>query len=188
MNIVVLYSEVMGYTQGILEALAHLKPEVQVHVVYWDKRKLSAYSLDEGKSVKYYPRSSFDVNRLKQFLLDKMPPVIFVSGWMDKEYLSAIKWFKKNNKTRVVSGIDDQFHGRIRQYLGMIVSRVYYKRIFDYMWVSGMPQYHYASLMGYKMNTIVSNLYSANSQLFSQNPTLAGGWYIWADFPPRKGL
>jgi hypothetical protein len=107
MNIVILYSELVGYTQGTLQAIIDLDPDANVDAIYWDKKKLSAYKLEakEGSRLKYWPRSSYNRESLYQFLVEKSPTIIYVSGWMDRDYLHAIRQYKKEHSVKVVAGI-----------------------------------------------------------------------------------
>jgi glycosyltransferase involved in cell wall biosynthesis len=190
MNIVVLYSELVGYTQGTLQAIIDLDPDANVDAIYWDKKKLSAYKLEakEGSRLRYWPRSSYDRESLYQVLLEKRPEVIYVSGWMDKDYLYAIKKYKSRYSTKVVAGIDDQWRGTLRQYIGVVVMKLYYKKIFDYLWVSGKPQYLFAGMMGFDRQHIISDLYSANKYHFSGRATFTKRFVYLGRFAPVKGV
>jgi glycosyltransferase involved in cell wall biosynthesis len=190
MNIVFLYSELVSYTQGTLQAMIDLDTNVKVDAIYWDKKKLSAYKLETQKEprLNYWPRSSYNRETLYKFLLDKKPSIVYVSGWMDKDYLHAIKKYKKTYPVKVIAGVDDQWRGTLRQYIGIVVMRLYLRRIFDYLWVAGKPQYLFAGIMGFDRLHTISNLYSANSYHFKGRAAFIKRFVYVGRFSPVKGV
>jgi glycosyltransferase involved in cell wall biosynthesis len=87
---------------------------------------------------------------------------------MDSDYLKAAKLYKKNNPTvKIVSGLDAQWEGSLRQYIGSIYFKLNYKKIFDFIWVSGKPQFAFALHLGYKFEKILTDLYSCDTNTFN---------------------
>ncbi len=168
MVIVFLYSRIVGYTESMLQSLVNYNEKIKIEFIYWDKNTQLPYINNEISNVSFIPRSSVNSNDIYKKIVKLKPNLIFVSGWMDKGYLYAITKYKVKNKVKIVSGIDDQWFGTIRQKIGQIISKIYFKRIFDYLWVTGSPQYHYARKMGFENDRIIYNLYSANTSLFNK--------------------
>jgi len=187
MKIVFLYSEVLGYTEGTFKALVEMGSSVSV--VYWDIKKLTPFQVSEKSNVSYHPRSEFTFDKLFDFLVSQNPKILFVSGWMDEGYIHAAKRYKKfNNHVKVVCGIDDQWLGTLRQYLGTVYFRFAYRKLFDFMWVSGKQQFEYARRMGYGPENIIGNLYSANSYVFNQKASFTKRIVFLGRFAPVKGI
>lgn len=108
---------------------------------------------------------------------------------MDKGYLSAVRNYKNmNSQTRVICGIDDQWNNTIRQKIGRFYFSACYRKLFDFMWVSGKPQYHYAQRMGYPHERIISNLLSADTKIFNRKAKLSKRFVFVGRFDPVKGL
>lgn len=190
-RIVIFYSSVVGYVVGMLKALIKCFPKIEIDVVFWDKKNInsSRYIFEEIKAVRYFPRTSLNNDGLLELLLSRDPDIVYVSGWMDKGYLKAINRYRTaGGNTQVVCGIDDQWEGTLRQYLGKIYFRLFYAKLFDFMWVSGKPQYHYAQRFGYEHERIISNLYSADNSVFNKKASFSRRFVFIGRFDPVKGL
>lgn len=188
MEIVYLYSELVGYTEGTLRKITELKPDAHITAVYWDKKKLSSYKQEKIDRVQYIPRSSLSTRQLKDLLISLSPEIVYVSGWMDKGYLKAIYSLKRKNKqSKVVVGIDAQWHGTIKQKLTSIIAKLFFKYFYDYVWIAGKPQYHTARMLGFKNENIISNLYSANSYYFKGRAGFEKRIVYLGRFSPEKG-
>lgn len=158
-----LWSQVTPYVVGTLEELASRGSII--NCVYWDNRGIHSRNyVPKAKSsnIFFEPRSIFSNTGLVDLMHSIEPEIVVISGWMDSGYIKAISQYRSKCDTKTVCCIDDQWHGTIRQRLGRIYYRLFYKRIFDYMWVSGPPQYYYASRFGYNLNNIIYDLYSAS--------------------------
>jgi glycosyltransferase involved in cell wall biosynthesis len=87
---------------------------------------------------------------------------------MDKGYIRACKEYKQNYpKVKIIAGIDDQWTGSLHQRFGQIYYAIFLRRLFDFMWVSGKPQFSFAQRFGYGIENILSNLYSADNKRFN---------------------
>lgn len=190
-KIVFLYSTVVGHVVGVLKALLECDHKIEIEVIFWDKKHInsSRYVIEETGSIKFHARSSFTDSTLVDFLLSRNPDIIYVSGWMDKGYLRAIGRYRTlGGNAKVVCGIDDQWKGTLRQYLGQFYFRLFYAKLFDFMWVSGKPQYHYAQRFGYDHERIISNLLSADTTIFNKKPAFSRRFVFIGRFVPAKGI
>ena len=166
MNILFLYSEVMGYTEALFEAIHVLNIDAKVHCVHWDTDKKTPYKLS-NTNVCYYARSNFkDEASLNQLVATLNPKIIYVSGWMDKLYKSVVKQ-QKSLGIPIVTGLDDQWSGSVRQYIASFLSFLFIKPYYDYAWVAGVRQYEYARRLGFAPTKILKPLYSANVDMFN---------------------
>lgn len=167
MNILYLYTEVMGYNLPIFEQLS-TEYGATVHVVRWTNNKLTPFVPTVSEHVHYYDRSSFTPAALLEFARDLNPSLAYISGWQDKGYLPVARLLKAQG-TSVVTGLDSQWFGTLRQKIGALLIRHWYKkRYFSYAWVPGPLQYEYAARIGFKKTEVIGNLLSGNTTLFSQ--------------------
>ena len=190
-KIVLLYAEVVGYVVGMLKALALCGRPVSIDVVYWDKKHVNStrFAIHELECVRFHARSSFSDAQLSRLLSEADPQVVLVSGWMDRGYIRAVRDHRSaGGRAVVVCGIDDQWHGTLRQHLGRLYFRWFYAKLFDFMWVSGKPQYHYANRMGYDHERIITNLYSADTRIFHQKSSVSKRFVFVGRFDPVKAL
>lgn len=190
-RVVIFYSVMAHYVTGVLEALKKCGKGLDIDVVFWDKRSPNSnlYKVEELESVRCHARSLLDNKALLDLLHTRNPHITYISGWMDKGYLQAIKRYRsEGGRTQVVCGIDDQWKGTLRQRLGQIYFRFFYRKIFDFMWVSGKPQYHYAQRFGYDHERIISNMLSADTSVFDQKHFFSRRFIFVGRFVPVKGL
>lgn len=175
--IIFLWAEFTGYLHGVLRELG--KQVKTLDVVYWNRRGTNStqYDATSDSTARLYGRTQTSDAQIYDLLVARNPSIIVVSGWMDKGYLSACRRYKRSHRAvKIVAGIDDQWTGSLRQKIGQVYFQLFYRRLFDVMWVSGKPQYSFAQHFGYGINSIISNLYSADTDLFDSVA------------PPRKRL
>jgi len=189
MNIVYFYSEVMGYTLAVIKSLVK-DHGAAVHVVFWDKGLHTPFQLPVLEGVHYYKRSEMNLIQLEQLLTDLSPPVLYISGRMDRAYLQASLQARKRG-TVVVSGFDNQWKPSFKNYAVTIFSRWLYKKYFDFIWIPGAYQYEFATRLGYSKQQIIWNLLSADTDLFSlENPSkeVNKQFIFTGRFAPEKGI
>ena len=164
MKILYFYTEVMGYTIATIREL--LKSGIEIHLVHWDKKKLSQYMITPIKGLKIYPRSLFTKKGLLNLANKIDPDLIVVSGWQDMDYLSAARNQRKKNKI-VICGFDDQWQGSLKQYLASGIGLFkFFDIFFSHAWVTGNLSYEYAIKLGFNKKKIIFDLYSADLDLF----------------------
>ena len=170
-KIIYLWAEVTSYVLSTLEQLIEQK-NVSVSVIHWDTSKKKSTIFDRNKF--YNLTFTNKINLSKYNILERLfefkPNIIVISAWMDKDYLFAVRKYKIINKTvKVVSGLDSQWRFTYKKIIGVIYFKIFLKKYFDYIWVSGKPQFVFAQLLGYNILNIISDLYSADSNLFNVN-------------------
>lgn len=188
-QIVFFYSRMAGYLEGVWRALLTSDHRVNIHVVFWDTSDAPPYQAGQYPRLTFYPRSAYTTPQLNDFLNQIKPDVIYIVGWMDKGYLQATHQYKKQTpEVVVVAGIDDQWKGSLRQHLGRVAFRLKLRSLFDYLWVAGKPQYHYARMMGYNNNRIIPCLLSANTYLFHTRAVFSKRIVFVGRFAREKGI
>jgi len=161
-KILYLYSEVMPYVESVLKVLVE-KYNDDVCVISWDKKNLTPYR-PNLKSVDYYSRSVLSDDEMMSIAEKFNPNVIYVSGRMDKGYLSIVVDFKKKG-VPVVAGMDNQWCGCLKQIIQISLKYFLFKKYFTHIFVPGARQYTLAYFLGFK-EKILMNLYSGNTDLF----------------------
>jgi len=166
-RILILYSEVMGYTRACIDQLAS-DFNVEILMFQLDKLKLTPYEPDfRQRNVTFYNKSQFSEYKLFfKKCADFNPTVIFVSGWMDEDYLRVAKHYKRKG-LRVVSFVDNQWKSTLRQNLASIFGRNYLHKYFTNLWVSGIRQYEFAKRLGFKDTNIKFGFCPADYNLFN---------------------
>lgn len=151
-KILFLYSELGSYMTGFLEKLSEHN---MITCVYWNSKLLRpSQTYESSESLVYIPRDVYDFN------IDKFD-LVYVAGWMDIKYLNHARILKKNG-AKIIAGFDDRYLGTLKQRLGVLVIPWIKMRCFDYAWVSGFEQWHYARRIGFRAVEIRPNLLSAN--------------------------
>lgn len=161
-KVLFLYSELAGYTVSCLNELA--SSGVLVHVIRWEVNKEAPFTFEFHENVVVQSKNDFTEDSLLSFIQEWNPSLIFVSGWMDKMYTSIAKKMKKS--VPVVTGIDNQWTGTIKQKIGSLLSPVLVQTKFTHAFVAGEPQKFFAKKMGFNDSNIITGLYTADTALF----------------------
>jgi glycosyltransferase involved in cell wall biosynthesis len=159
-----LYSELADYFLACIKKLTSVY-DVEVHVIHWPVNSEAPFSFVFPDGVRFYNRKQFDLKRLQEKVKDICPDFIYCSGWMDKDYLSAVQGYK--DKIPVVIGLDTKWKSTLRQYIACALSRITLQKIFSHCWVPGQKQMEYASKLGFKRDKIETGYYSADTDYFT---------------------
>lgn len=156
-TIVFLYSELVSYNFPIFEYLVK-NYNSKIFVVYWDMKLLKPLNIPLLNGVDFQPRSSFSNDELKNYVENLNVDLVYISGWMDRGYLNAIRNIRKRG-VPVIAGIDDKWKNSLRQIFGSLFIKFFIKnRYISHFWVSGPQQYEFAKRMGYNDNQIIYDL------------------------------
>lgn len=171
-KILFLWAEIGSYVEAVINQVAGIH-DVEITVVYWDKKFLGSGQHEPNfvKKVSSNKRSSLDNTDIMNLATDFKPDITVTSGWMDSGYLKTLKILSAQKNHQSVCAIDDIWFGSIRQRLGVFYFKIFYKKLFDIMWVSGQPQHAYASHFGYSIEQIRGNLLSCDTNRFSLDPS-----------------
>lgn len=189
-SIVFLWAEVGSYLEAVLNTLSN-SGIPKIHVVHWDKRTTNTtqHIISSSRGVEFSGRSQIDEFAILRILETSRPGVIVISGWMDAGYIWACRQYKrKNPSVKIVAGIDDMWTGSLRQRIGQVYYRLFYRRLFDFVWISGQPQFSFAQRFGYEIGEIVSDLYSADTSLFCTPAALCKRFVFVGRFVKVKAI
>ncbi len=165
MNIIYLYSEIMPYQTIVYEEL--VKYGYSVIAFFDGANRQTPFRPKEGANISYYDSSNYSREQLLDFVYKSNPLILVVCGWANKKYNYIAKTIRSKLGIPVVSPIDSQYLGRLKQKIGFIISPIYIKPLFSHIWVPGVRQYHFARCLGYSCNDIIMNSLSGNTMLFS---------------------
>lgn len=166
MKILYLYVEVMGYTMSTMRELAAAGAEL--HVIHWDKGKLTPYQIPDQSNLYFYPRSSESYSSIKELAVRINPDLTVISGWMDSTYLKVARWIRGRGGV-VVSGFDGEWNGSIGKRVAALLGKLrWFSRYYSHAWVSGPFQYEYARRLGFRKEEIIFDLYSADYSAFTK--------------------
>lgn len=166
-KVLILYTELMGYTAKKLEVMASALG-ADVTAVCRDQNKKTPYVPQDGERVRYLGRSLFNEVKLLELFREVDPDLLYVSGWEDKGYLPAALAGRKKG-IPVVCGLDNQWRGDLRQLAGCLLSPWLVRKYFSHMQVAGRWQFEYARRLGFAKEKIVPHVYSADTELFSNH-------------------
>jgi len=190
-RILFLYSRLNGFVLSTLRAIMQSGRCDGIDVVYWSRAEAigNHFSPEEIEGVIFHRREALDLAALDLMIVQLRPTTIYLSGWMDKGYLAAIRRRRAAGQDfTTVAGLDDQWRGKWRQRLGALWFQVAYRPLLDVMWVAGPAQYHYARRFGYAHDRIVGNLLSADASRFREGDAGAHRFVFVGRFDPVKGL
>ena len=195
MKVLYLYAETMGYNLATIRAL--VRRGAEVHLVHDDRIKATPYQIPVEPGVCQYPASTLSRAGLSQLASLISPDLTVVSGWVNRDYLAVATQIRSTGAV-VVTGLDNQWRGTIRQYGAAFACQFgYLERYFSHVWVAGHRQYEYARRLGFSQSQIIFDLYSADLDLFhrayvnnfeNKQKTYPHRFLYVGRFVPAKGL
>lgn len=165
-RILILYSEVMPYTLGVIQEMSKRKG-IQVVLVFWDQSKLTPFSFEPSPKLQVIPRSELSWELIDLTILEFDPTHIWTSGRMDPLYLEInLRLKKRSSKIVRISGCDNQWEGTIKDHVKSLLGYWLYRRYFDFFWIPGPKQREFARRVGFNDNQILPNLLSCSQDWF----------------------
>lgn len=169
-KVLFLFTELSGYILNSFENA--LSVGFEVHVINYPINNQAPFKLIKNKNIFFYKRSEFkSSNDIKILINNIKPRAIFISGWIDKEYLNVIR--NPSIKFRKILMLDNPWRGTLFQNLWALYFKFFYKSKFDCIWVPGKPQTKFAKKLGFKKDNIFEGLYTCNNKIFKINNTLS---------------
>lgn len=164
-KVVFLYTELANYFLVCLDTLNTLYPGTEIHVIHWPINKEAPFEFHLNATIYFYNKKEYSQNQLVELVQSINPQAIYCSGWIDKEYLTICKQYRKS--IPVIVGIDNQWKGTLKQHIATIISPFKIKPYFSKAWVPGKRQRLYAQKLGFKNVDIEEGFYSADTPFFS---------------------
>lgn len=162
-----LYAQAMPYIVSCFKELSK-NPNTQILIISWKaKGNHPTQPLLNRSNVTHIYKDKFEKDgSLKEKVLEFNPSCLYVSGWMDKDYLKVAKHLY--NQIPTICGLDTQMRQfDLRQKVAIFSSPFYLKKIFSHIWVAGPRQKKYANKLGFSGDQILNFIYSCDSDKFS---------------------
>ncbi len=173
-KILFLYTELGGYNFACMKHLAN--SGLQVHVVHFPVNKEAPFSFTDGPGLSLYVNTGFQRQELIELAEKIQPDLLLCSGWVNKDYIAVCR--KLKGKTVLVLGLDNQWRGTFKQFVGRIAAPFSFLRMFDKVWVPGRRQVNYARKMGFRSAQIHTGAYCCDVDLYLE--------IFNSTFPDRK--
>lgn len=158
-----LYTSPASYLSRCLMHL-NLQPLTEIHIVYKKLNyKRPDFHFKENSIAHSIKPPNFQ--ELLRISLNFEPTIIFISGWIDNDYLRIGAFFKKQGIS-VIGLSDTPFQNSIRQYLGKWYARRYLKNIFSAFWVAGNTAEQLIRYLGWTNLPVFHGFYTADHQIF----------------------
>ncbi len=169
-KILFLFTELSGYIINSFEYA--LSSGFDIHIVNYPVNKGAPFKFTKNKNIYYYGRDEFKSSYdLSIFIKNLKPGAIFISGWVDKSYLNALR--NLSIKFKKILMLDNPWRGTLQQNLWAFCFKLYYRSIFNCIWIPGKPQLKYAIKLGFKKEDIFEGLYTCNNKIFNLKNTLS---------------
>lgn len=165
-SILYLYAEIHGYQEAVFRTLIQ-QYNADLHIVHRDRNLTKPYYVPELDHARFYPKSSLGTAEILSMAQRLKPSLVYVSGWMDDDYLKVAARLKQTG-IPVVAGSDTQWKGTFRHYAASLTARFSFRNCFSHIWVAGPYQYEYARRLGFRPDQVLFNTLSADLELFSQ--------------------
>ena len=158
-RIAFLYTHISGYLSACLRALKD-NYDVEIILYRWPETENAPFGKNLIEFIDYnHIRSGEGSGDIIKYLESLDPQAIYISGWADKGYLKAVKYFK-NKGTPIVSGMDAQWRGNLRQRLACMAAKWYLHPAIDILWVPGERQRVFAKKLGlYRKSLLERHVY-----------------------------
>lgn len=161
-NILFLYSELAGYVVSSMNFLAAHYP-VNLRVIRWPINEEAPFEFEFKDNIQVLVKSTATSNLLGEFEAD----IVYLSGWMDTQYLQIAKSLKKKG-IPILLGIDNPWTGSLKQRIAATISPLYLANYATHIWCPGVRQYEFARRLGFTKENILLGLYSADTTLFKK--------------------
>tara|TARA_R110002033_G_C3896269_1_gene239485 strand:+ start:12221 stop:13258 length:1038 start_codon:yes stop_codon:yes gene_type:complete len=164
MNILVLYTRLTGYWMACMRKDVELNNNK--YLVYRaPPSKDAPFKIESEPGITICNYSETEISAMQSEINEFKPGLIYIAGWTNKQYLKIAKTYKTKG-VPVITGMDNQWLGTIKQYVASLFSNFLIRKYVTHIWVAGKPQYYYARKLGFKSQHILTGLYCADESIF----------------------
>lgn len=187
MNILFLCTELAGYFVNCIHQLQS-QYVCTITVIHYPRSKNAPFEI-ESTEIKMITVDTLTRKELKEMCISFQPAIVYVGGWVNKDYVAAAKALKRMGSV-VIGGMDNTWKGSMRQRIASLGSRFMIKPAFSFLWVAGKKQYEYARRLGFLSSEILLGLYAADVDKFSRiaHSTMDKKLVFVGRFEPIKGI
>jgi glycosyltransferase involved in cell wall biosynthesis len=165
-TVLFLFTELSGYILACFNFAS--ENGYNVHVVNYPINSDAPFEIEkqEKKTLFFHSKKKFNTNKkLNDFVLELSPGIIFVSGWMDKQYFKFST--DKNNSFKKILLLDNTWLGSLKQNLWSFLFKNRFKNAFQGVWTPGHEHKTYANKLGFKDVEIQNGFYTCDTNLFN---------------------
>lgn len=149
MKITILWASLAGYTVAFFRELAK-RNNCRLQLVYQPPHSDAPYN---SFDLSFCQEAFEDTIETRPFLEERVnkfgPDVVLMSSWAYRHFMRLSKNLKKRG-AYVVSTMDNQYRGTLKQRIGIGISPFFLKPSIDTFLVTGDRQAHYAKKLGYQ--------------------------------------
>lgn len=167
MKITILWAKLANYSVAFFRELANVC-NVEIQLVYSPAFNDAPYNNFDLSFCSMVINNSSWKNRdqLETLVTEFSPHCVLMSSWNFARYMYLARKLKQKG-VFIISTIDHQWEGRLKQYLGAIVSPWYLKPCLNTFLVAGDRQAAFARRLGF--DDLLYGLYAADISKFSDN-------------------
>lgn len=163
MKVLILWSSLSDYMVASFKELV-IQHGVELFWVYQPSKSNAPFKpFDLSFCTALYEDKSRSYEKLKKVTDGFEPDLIFMASWNFRHYMKLAKDYKKSGKI-VVSSFDNQWRGTIKQFIGVITSKVFLKPVIDNFLVPSERQAIFSKKLGFKEP--FQGFYCANTNNF----------------------
>lgn len=166
MRILVLYTRLTGYWMACMRN--DRKRIGNVYLVIRKKpNKDAPFELESEEGIEIIDGDEYSREELERLASEFEPDLVYVAGWTDQRYRALAKTYRSKN-IPVVLGMDNQWKGSLKQQTASIFAPALIKNFYSHIWIPGTPQFYFARKLGFSREEILTGLYCADENYFSQ--------------------
>ncbi len=174
MRVSVLWSELSGYLNVCLKTLVEQhQVDLQVFRIQRDQQDATFHAYADGL-FSWMPElhtltdgSLSNYAMLHEKVTEFQPDLLLISGWTQPAYLRLAKTLRHRGVRVICGGVDNQWQGTHKQWLGVLSSRLRVQPYFDALWVTGTRATHFAKRLGYSGDRLLTGFYACDYDRFS---------------------
>ena len=167
-RVVVLYSRLSGYMAACLRKLKEVHG-TELMVIRYRPASEAPFDADLFVWIDHlHDREDLDRGQMQELVTSFDPDVLFMSGWLDSDYLEIARTMKRRG-TPVIAGSDAQWTGSARQQLARIAAPWYLHRSIDVLWVAGERQQILAEKLGFTGGKCWTGVYACDWDSFGSS-------------------
>jgi glycosyltransferase involved in cell wall biosynthesis len=165
MRIAILWINLTGYLNACLREL-NCVPGVKLFVAHQSPSTEAPFDEEQFDWIQDQYRYTDKPNNteLLQEVREFDPELLIVASWNVAGYRAVCQALR--GRTVRVCGMDNQWSGRPKQWLGVLTSKLFVQRLFDAAFVTGDRQAVFARKLGFPIDRIWRGLYSCDFSQF----------------------
>lgn len=163
MKITILWSSLSSYSVAFFRELSDAQ-HCQLQLIYQSPKSEAPYNQFDLKFCYQALQDSPSLKgKLDRLVFDFAPECVLMSSWPFKHFMKLTKKLRKQG-VLVISSMDNQWRGTVKQRLGILLSRWFLKHSIDTFLVAGDRQADFARKLGY--DNVLYGLYAGEVERF----------------------